>query len=227
LYQDFPAHIMRIDFARFCILHYYGGIYADMDVYCYKVFYFNLNQNCVYLLPAPYGKTSTNGENLIENALMISPQKHLFFSMCMKNSKEVFYDSVKKQKITFPLSHFGQLLICNTTGPVLVSKTFSKFNKDVKILDALLYNNHGLAYHETFNTKHLLTGCWGKEVLNSICFDSYLQECKKYCDMKDVTINNFDFYHDYTNGGYLRSVQLDIHQNMVDKINDNYFMDYI
>ena len=34
LYQSFPVHIMRIDFARLCILHRYGGIYADMDYYC-------------------------------------------------------------------------------------------------------------------------------------------------------------------------------------------------
>ena len=38
IYRSFPAHIMKIDFARLCILHSYGGIYSDMDVFCYKDF---------------------------------------------------------------------------------------------------------------------------------------------------------------------------------------------
>ena len=49
LYRAFPFHIMRIDFARLCILHKFGGIYADMDVFCYKNFE-HLLTNEVYFL---------------------------------------------------------------------------------------------------------------------------------------------------------------------------------
>jgi hypothetical protein len=203
LYSDFPAHIMRIDFARFCILHFYGGIYTDMDVFCYQNFYDELDSE-VCLLPAPYGEQSTNGEYLIENALMISTPKHIFFKMCMEESYKIFYEQINKFSIQYPFNRFQQLMIGNVAGPVLVNNVYTKQKKDVKILNPLIYNNHGLSYDKSYRTKHLLTGIWGKEVLENKKTEEYIDEVKKYADMTNVTIDNFDFYRDYTNGGHLK-----------------------
>ena len=39
VYKAFPFNICRIDFVRFCILHKFGGLYADLDYYCYFNFF--------------------------------------------------------------------------------------------------------------------------------------------------------------------------------------------
>jgi len=35
-WKSFNVHIKRVDTARYCWLHYYGGIYADLDFICKK-----------------------------------------------------------------------------------------------------------------------------------------------------------------------------------------------
>lgn len=203
MYQRFPVHIMRIDFARFCILHQLGGIYTDMDVFCYKNFYHELDGE-VHLLPAPYGQQATNGDNLIENALMASVPRHNFFKQCMEKSLDIFDSQISKINIQFPLSVFHQALVVNTAGPVLVSNVFSKYSTGVKILNPLTYNNHGLSYDPSYRTKHLLTGLWGEEAIDLKSHDEYIIEISQYSNMSGVTLDTFDFYTDYTNGGYLK-----------------------
>ena len=34
VYKSFPMMIQKIDFAKYLILHFYGGVYVDMDVVC-------------------------------------------------------------------------------------------------------------------------------------------------------------------------------------------------
>lgn len=203
MYRNLPVHIMKIDFARFCLLHKYGGIYGDLDIFVYKNFYNELT-NEVCLMPAPYGSQALNGDNLIENALMASIPNHNFFQKCMKESKDIFQTVVSKKNIQFPLSLFDQIMVGNLAGPSLVSKVYSKFNTNIKILNAKTFNNHGLSYNDSFFTKHLLTGVWGKETLKSISYNDYINEVSKFVDLKDVTVDNFDFYKDYTNGGFLK-----------------------
>ena len=76
LYQAFPAHINRLDFVRFCILHKFGGIYADMDMFCYKNFHAELTYD-LHIVEAPYG------EEFLESALMMSAPDHEFWITCM------------------------------------------------------------------------------------------------------------------------------------------------
>jgi mannosyltransferase OCH1-like enzyme len=215
LYSDFPAHIMRIDFVRFCLLHHFGGIYSDMDMFCYKNFYDEIDSE-VCLLPAPYGEQSTNGEYLIENALMISTPNHIFFKMCMEESYKIFYEQINKFSIQYPFNRFQQLMIGNVAGPVLVNNIYEKYKNGVKILNPLTYNNHGLSYDISYKTKHLLTGIWGKEVLDNKKSEEYIDEVKQYAHMENVTIDNFDFYHDYTNGGMKTHFIVDLERSDVD-----------
>ena len=72
----------------------------------------------------------------------------------------------------------------------------------VNILDGDYFNNHGLAYSDTFYTKHILTGIWGKDALTkpNKLKSQFINEVNKYGQVG----NNFDFYIDYTNGGYLK-----------------------
>jgi hypothetical protein len=234
LYQDFPAHIMRIDFARFCILHHHGGIYADMDVYCYQNFYSEIHQSFM-VVEAPYGDV------FLENALMASIPAHELWLECMQLSHHIFRERVSHHPIQVPFNHSkkDQLIMTMACGPHLVAKIVRQHidDPDVGTFPALTYNNHGLSYDPAFRTKHVMTGLWGKESIDAISAsdkhqdlqqilaNGWLREANQYCDLGDITVNDFDFYHDYTNGGYLRSVQLDINKNMVDDV-DNGIIDY-
>ena len=208
-YVEFPLHIMRIDFARFCILYQYGGIYADMDVYCYKNFYNELT-NSLYIQQAPYGDVP------VENALMASEPKNEFWLKCMDKSVEIYNDKVKRRENTLHLKdRLDQLIITSATGPHLVFEVLKNNSKDVDILPGILYNNHGLSYHPEYRTKHMLTGMWGKESYNSK--DTYIEEMNEYSDLSGVTIDTFDFYTDYTNGGYLTESHFDLNEYIKQK----------
>jgi len=188
---------MRIDFARFCILHQYGGIYADMDVYCYKNFYNELTNN-LYVQEAPYGYI--NGVTPVENALMLSEPKNSFWISCMELSCKEF-DKVRFMKNELDLSNKNLFTVLYIAGPELVLKAMIKNPELVDILPGILYNNHGLSYHPEYRTKHMLTGMWGKEATDNR--NEYIKELSQYSDLTGVTIESFDFYTDYTNGGYL------------------------
>lgn len=224
LYQDLPTHINRIDFARFCILHKYGGIYADMDVYCYKNFYDEINAE-LQIVEAPYGV------EFLENALMVSIPNHQFWIDCMDLSKKQFYEVVSKKNID--LQFFNNIatqhILTTLSGPNLVCRTWRKWvNRGVKTLPGILYNNHGMSYHPEYRTRHMLTGMWGKEAIENLKKHSdegsfkkflekqFLTECKKYSNLNIDSLKNFNFYYDYTNGGMKTFFNLDFLRSDVD-----------
>jgi mannosyltransferase OCH1-like enzyme len=214
MFMDFPAHIMRVDFVRFCILHHYGGIYSDMDMFCYKNFYDELSHP-LHIIEAPYG------EEFLESSLMMSEPAHEFWTDCMELSKEVFYTTIKKYEIKIPFNNnrAHQYLLQSGCGPNLICRVWRKWVKTkpnfLQTLPGILYNNHGMSYHPEYRTKHLMTGMWGKESmdyieqvsdesksLQQILDEGYVNEMKKYVKLNNVSsVNDFDFYFDYTNGG--------------------------
>lgn len=218
-FQQFPAHIMKIDFARFCILHKYGGIYADMDVFCYHRFDRNLRSG-VYIVQAPYGDIP------IENALMISSAGHTFFETCMEMAVASFNRLKETTKITLPFDQqSNREFILNVAGPKLVFEAIKEYGyKRITPLPGELFNNHGMAYHPKIITRHLLTGIWGKEGFDHLreckirdknvlpmekyTADVYFNDVKKYAYMEGVTIDNFDFYTDYTNGQFFKATNI-------------------
>lgn len=209
LYQAFPVHIMRIDFARLCILHKFGGIYADMDMFCYKNFSDELTYP-VQIVEAPYG------DEFLESSLMISESNHTFWIDCMELSSQQYYTNVRHKNIKVPFNNdrATQYILQSVAGPNLICRVWRKWHKSnqVKALPGVLYNNHGMSYHTEYRTKHLMTGMWGKESVQEIIkhsdkdahttlSDLYIKEMQKYVNLTDVSVNTFDFYKDYTNGG--------------------------
>lgn len=212
MFMEFPVHIMRIDFVRFCLLHHYGGIYADMDMYCYKNFYDELTHP-LHIIEAPYG------EEFLESSLMISEPGHEFWIDCMELSREVYYSTVKKRSIQVPFNdnRADQFLLTAASGPNLICRVWQRWIRDqpdkLNALPGILYNNHGMSYHPDYRTKHLMTGMWGKEAMDHIeseinsplaeSLDSlYLNEMRQYVNLNNIkSVSEFDFYTDYTNGG--------------------------
>jgi mannosyltransferase OCH1-like enzyme len=225
LYSDFPAHIMRIDFVRFCLLHHFGGIYSDMDMFCYKNFYDELDTP-LHIVEAPYG------EEFLESSLMISEPNHEFWIDCMELSRTNFYNEVQKRNIKIPFNNdrATQFIITATGGPNLICRVWRKWvNTDkIKTLPGVLYNNHGMSYHPEYRTRHMMTGMWGKESvkfieensgtndLKNVLGDGYIDEMKNYVTLNNVTIDTFDFYHDYTNGGMKTHFIVDLERSDVD-----------
>lgn len=216
-YTNLPVHIMRIDFARLCILHSYGGIYSDMDVFCYKNFYNELNED-FHIVEAPYGENWANGQLKVENCLMCSSKNNSFLLKMIDECEENYNLNIKNKFKKENISDRSQnYLIINTAGPSYVSNKMNNYNMDYKnILSGHLFNNHGLSYDKSFYTKHIMTGLWGKEIIDNItkesknCFektaeDMFLQEIKKYAAIDIESIEEFDFYKDYTNGNYIKS----------------------
>lgn len=155
LYDSFPHHIMRVDFARFCILHSYGGIYADLDIYCYKNFY-DLLRRDIYILES----WREWGEK-VQNSLMVSTPKQEFWKKCMFFSKDNPQNNHKDY-------------ILESCGPRMISKILDSSVKFLpkEMFNPMVRNQFNRGYEkaiEDFNnlkndknifTRHYLTSTW-------------------------------------------------------------------
>lgn len=215
LYQSFPAHIMRIDFARLCMLHKYGGIYADMDVFCYRNFYDLLVGADLFIMEAPYGDIP------VENALMVSTQGNPFFTDVMQAASENASQKAPSLKDNFADAENRKVIAFEAAGFGLIYEVLKKHRGGYVVLNGDLFNNHGMSYHPLFFTKHVLTGIWGDEGREHLrdCFNRnaknqkdftefmkhvFVEEAIKYTDDISITKENFSFFKDYTNGQFLK-----------------------
>jgi hypothetical protein len=196
-----------------------------MDMFCYKNFYGELDTP-LHIVEAPYG------EEFLESSLMISEPNHDFWIECMELSKQHFYNEVQKRNIKIPFNNdrATQYIIQSVTGPNLICRVWRKWANTGKIksLPGIFYNNHGMSYHPEYRTRHMMTGMWGKESvkfieensntndLKNVLGSEYIREMKNYVTLNNVTIDTFDFYHDYTNGGMKTHFIVDLERSDVD-----------
>ncbi len=217
MFNAFPRHILKIDFARFCILHKYGGIYADLDIYCYKNFYKHLKDFDVYLIGSAVPQ-----DRSVENALMISKPNCSFFVECMEETKKQFLnfkndiDFSKHLNITEFDHKAYTSFIGNTTGIYMVSNIYEKLKNNpslkIGILNSMLFQPPPSYYDTNLMTKHMCSNWWGNEEIE---LAEHLFETK-YDDVEAktrddfvgvfysrgkleglVSIEDFDFYTNY------------------------------
>ena len=217
MYQNFPIHIMKIDFARLCFMHRFGGIYADLDVFCYQNFYSELLDS-IHLLENPLGNDP------IENSLMCSEPNQDFWIECMELTRNRYeyvnnkYSQLFKQtkKIAIDPKHglrFRSLFVFYITGTNHLSAAARMSSSRISTLPGILYNNNDISYHPEYRTKHVHTGMWGKE---SIVV--YKTDNKHQTLIRNIPIAEFDFYVDYTSGQYLIENKIDWDKNNRDEI---------
>lgn len=215
MYNEFQVHIMKIDFVRFCFMYKYGGIYADMDFYCYSNFYDDIGGE-VCLVENPFGNDP------IENSLMCSVPQHGFWIECMdlvKDRYEFFkrkYPNRLQDSINICLDsdkgmQLRPYLVLNITGPNLISSSYRMTRYEIFSLPGRFYNNNDASYHPSYKTKHLHTGLWGKESI-----DVFFSNEKHQQTLRNISIKNYDFYTDYSQGKYLTEDYLDIDKNNAD-----------
>lgn len=169
MYIDLPIHILKIDFVRFLILYVHGGIYADMDMYCYKNFHDELTKDC-YLV-------GSRMDEFVQNSLMASVPKSKFIKFCIdecvKRIKTYDMVDVTTPKVGVnPCDNedlpFDTIKIREIAGPLFLGDTYNAYpNKDeVGILDWKKYNPWIQEYNDELRTKHMYTGAWGRETID-------------------------------------------------------------
>ena len=160
LYDNFPYHIIRVDFARFCILHSYGGIYADLDIYCYKNFY-DLLRRDLYIIES----WDEWGEK-VQNSLMISIPNQEFWKKCMFYSGIKFLSNQQNNYKDYILESCGPKLLSKILDSSVKFLPKESFNPKVENqFNSSDYENalkdfHILKNDKNIFTRHFLTSAW-------------------------------------------------------------------
>lgn len=233
LYNLLPSHIMKIDFARLCILHKFGGIYGDMDYFVYKNFYHTLTADVGFVENTLLEYTSAE----VENCLMYSKPGNQFLIELMKYSKACFLHFRNDfLKIDNNLrSDKNSKIINNTTGSGMVSEAVKQLKNyfNIQQLSCEVFNNRPMSYDQSFCGKHIHSSIWGKEFDGNM-FDAFvivrgmafLENSKissenklKEKDHQFLPFEDFNFFKDYTNGIYLKNNNLDYVNNFLSESN--------
>lgn len=206
LYHTFmkcPAHIIKIDFVRPLILHYFGGIYVDMDLYCYQNFEQDLN-NSVCLIGSPWPGETVN------NCLMAGQAQHPFwmhYAKTIQHNLQSTSDDLILTPDDVPDVNLSNNQVLKISGPrALESSVTSYSGSDITILPKEEYQQDQCYYGPELKTRHFLTGRWGIDYYNALvrrnkedCPELSLYEYSvlEYYNARGINVENFDFYTNY------------------------------
>jgi mannosyltransferase OCH1-like enzyme len=163
LYCAFPYKIMKINFARYCILHSYGGIYADMDVFCYKNFYDIIKEKSLWFNENKFGEFYDSKIYKIENCLIASSLKNKFWEDVLDTCRERFFvlqPWFDKKNIS------KEWLIVHLTDSDLFEQAKDIYNPNqINFFPALTFNNLTTYNGSELYTKHLRTEKWKEQIM--------------------------------------------------------------
>jgi len=202
-YKNFPAHIFQLDCVRYLLLHHFGGIYIDMDVYCYDNFYEELI--------GEVNLVESIGDELVQNSLMASVPNNSFWLDCYELCKYRIKNYKLKPNFLSPQLQMetdeNNNLVRFMTGPIMLSDCFKQSKYNINKLPYKLFNHEPLKYTPELKTKHMQSGMWGKEIKTNFDLvrikeggNTALNEYYKFAYKLKTSINldNFDFYKDYS-----------------------------
>jgi mannosyltransferase OCH1-like enzyme len=143
LFRRFSYEIQRCDFVRYCLLHRYGGVYADMDYKCCKPLaqvFTEWNAHDIYLVESPNGP----GDSLyVSNSFMMSRRReHKFWKALMS---EINVSNRQTSLLSLLSRHFE---IMYTTGPGILTRLYHvyRFRYKLQSLPHALF--HPLSLHK-------------------------------------------------------------------------------
>jgi|688.fasta_scaffold00020_8 hypothetical protein len=94
IFKGVKYGVQKADIGRLAILHYYGGIYYDLDIMCIKPLQslIDLGTDCVYMAlePAEQTKKLFNDDTILCNAFIAAPARHPLFKAAMDEIKMLF-----------------------------------------------------------------------------------------------------------------------------------------
>lgn len=205
-YMSLHYKIMKFDIVRLLILHKFGGIYHDMDYFCYKNF-FNfvcdkhkrLNKFKQYNFFIVENFNNGTKTEVLQNSLIISEKGNPFFYFAVDMALAV-YD--KFTSLDFFKNHLScpDPSILALTGPVMLSHFFHFFMDTRKetfenyLLEENLFNPKIEVYNENLFTKHACTTLWINEI-DKKSNEKWFQ--KKHIIFKDFDVSNINFFINY------------------------------
>ena len=125
LYLNFPTMIQKIDFAKYCIIYEYGGIYIDMDCECIKsISEIFLKKRLLYVVDLEidiFEKIFANyyGKQLFNNGWFASLPKIPIWHLLLKQIKRV---NLERQWYETNIAY-----IFRTTGPKIFSEVITSY----------------------------------------------------------------------------------------------------
>ena len=206
LYSSFPHHIMKIDFSRLCILHQCGGIYADMDYYCYDNFEKYLTKENVFIENT--SDLYTNAE--YENCLMASQSNSKFLYNVTKHIKSAFilHRHMFNADTKDWRSYNANYAVNNTTGSGMISACIKSFGRYFSVgnFPAKLFNEDPIVYSKQLIGKHLHSSLWGNDYIKHSSREGFIiKEGNIWnCSLDHLETKlaaqkweDFDFYKNY------------------------------
>jgi mannosyltransferase OCH1-like enzyme len=182
-YYSLPFHVMQLDFARYCIIYKYGGIYVDMDFYCFKNFYNDLTKN-IFFVESPSDK------EIIQNSLFGSSKNNKHILNIIMNSKKTFYYyEIITDRSNINFTDY----VLSTCGPILISNYYRNLQENnkntIQILEKSKFNP-GIYDDDNdldCNCIHILTGSWGRDNIKN-----RMQHCgKSEISYEEYSIENY------------------------------------
>lgn len=196
VYDSFLVRILKIDFARMCILYKYGGIYADMDMYCYRNFYNDLKDGVNLVQSNGIRNVDCNEE--VQNSLMACNEQQVFVIDCMNEICDRYLErenslvTVCENMNNIPaLRHFYSEIILQISGPTMLSDVYERHD-NVNVLPRELYNPSIYGYTEDIKTKHMMTGLWDS---NEKIDDEKMKS--HYKSFRGIDLDRFVFNEEY------------------------------
>jgi mannosyltransferase OCH1-like enzyme len=117
IYKNVKYQIMKIDILRYCILHKYGGLYADIDYKCLNNFDNYIEENKtknIFINETPKTYYSFI-KKYVSNSLLISRKKKDKFWLFVMDE---CINRIKNQKNIYYIWY-----VMRTTGPMLLNDT--------------------------------------------------------------------------------------------------------
>ena len=130
-YKAYPHQIMRVDFARYCILQLYGGVYCDLDICPMGSFepllrlYESDSFNASVVI-SESGSPHGSGHSLT-NAFMISKPNARFWTVVWDVLQDPYKYSPNWKKIIGPGSRHYKIIF--ESGPGIINEARKEYHK--------------------------------------------------------------------------------------------------
>lgn len=148
-----PFNVSRVDFSRLILLYYEGGMYSDLDVYCYKTFYSNINCDVMNLLQA-----GPETGFAVQPTIMACEPGNIFVKQYIKNILQIFESGkLFVEMVDISRGKDKTNFLFNSTGVGVCNLTYKSFTGVVNQLDYKEYNCSN-TFFEGIKTQHLRTG---------------------------------------------------------------------
>lgn len=167
-FKGLTLKIQQLDFFRYAAVHYYGGLYLDMDMDLTMPFDGMDLTKCYFPLEAKNnGDLVLQKQNIrfmVGNYAFYAPKGHAFLDALMLNvAVQRFSDQDIKEAQT-NLTEKSDVYVFFTTGPVMVTQTYADSRKQNNVNVELLSPDPFEPCKFGKYGRHLMYGSWKRRV---------------------------------------------------------------